>query len=124
MNSMSRQQGLGVAGWLLLILVFGGAMTVGMKLLPLYMDHRTMSNVLDSLTEISGLGSQRSDQIQSVIQQRFKLNGIRDFNFKDNMTIARDDDGATVILDYEVRMPLVSNVDLIASFNKEVRVQN
>ncbi|XOV90031.1 MAG: DUF4845 domain-containing protein [Pseudomonadota bacterium] len=120
----NRQKGLGVAGWLVLILLFGGAMTIGMKLFPVYMDHSTMANVLDGLAVQPGLGSKRNSAIEETIQQRFKVNNIRDFNLKKNMKLERDNDGVRVILDYEVRVPLIANVDLVASFDKEVTLQN
>lgn len=119
-----RQKGLGVGGWLLLILVFGGSLTVGLKLFPVYMDHNTMAGVLDSLAEQEGLGAKRTDAIRSAILQRFKVNNIRDFNHKEFLDIKRDEDGAIVRLDYEVRIPLIANVDLVADFQKQVRLQN
>ncbi len=120
----NRQKGLGVAGWLVLILLFGGAMTIGMKLFPVYMDHNTIANVLDGLAVQPGLGAKRNSAIEETILQRLKVNNIRDFNMKQNLKLERDNNGVRIILDYEVRVPLVSNVDLVASFDKEVSLQN
>jgi len=119
----SRQRGMGVTGWLLLILIFGSALTIGLKLIPAYMDHRTIANVLDSLTTQSGLGDQRLDRIQGTIERRLKVNNIREFDFENNMSIARDNDGVIVTVDYEVRVDLMGNVDLVADFYKQVRFQ-
>ncbi|MDZ7683811.1 MAG: DUF4845 domain-containing protein [Gammaproteobacteria bacterium] len=45
------------------------------------------------------------------------------FDMDNDMKIARDEHGATVTVDYEVRIDLVSNVDLVADFYKQVRLQ-
>jgi hypothetical protein len=124
MNFAHNQRGLGVAGWLMMILIFGGALTIGLKLFPLYMDHNTMSGVLDGLAEEEGLGAKRISTIRETVLQRFKVNNIRDFDHQNNMEIRRDNNGTLVILDYEVRVPLVHNVDLVASFDKQVRLLN
>ena len=119
-----RQEGLSFFGWLLMILVFGSAITMGMKLLPLYLDHNTMSGVLDNMAEESGLAGKRQYELEDMIKKRFKVNNVRDFDHKENLEIKRDKSGVEIILDYEVRIPLVHNVDLIASFDKSVSLKD
>jgi hypothetical protein len=38
--------------------------------------------------------------------------------------VVRDNRGAKIVLDYEVRMPMVANLDLVASFNKTVDLRD
>jgi hypothetical protein len=115
-----QQQGLSFFGWLLMVLVFGSVITMGMKLLPLYLDHNTISNVLDGMAEEKGLAGKRQYELEDMLKKRFKVNNVRDFNHKENLVIKRDKSGVAVIIDYEVRVPLFHNVDLIASFDKSV----
>jgi len=119
MRLPKHQRGLSTAGWMFLILIIGAIITVGTKLAPLYIDHNTMSNILDGLAEEKGMVTKGSRELTEIITKRFKLNGIRSFNLKDNMTIKRPGNNLVITLDYEVRLPLVHNVDLIASFEKE-----
>ena len=119
-----RQRGLAVGGWLLLIVVFGMAITMGMKLIPLYLDHNTMSGVLDGMATEDGLAGKRKADLRSMIQQRFKINNVRDFNVKDNIEIKRTKNGTELIMDYEVRQNLFYNVDLVTSFEKTVELRN
>lgn len=120
MISKYRQHGLGMAGWLILILVFGSMITIGAKLLPLYLDHNTMSKVLDGIAEEPGMAGKYSTDLTALVIQRFKLNNIRDFDVKKHLEIVRERTGVRLVLDYEVRTPLIHNVDLIASFEKSV----
>ncbi len=120
----ARQKGLSFLGWLLTIMVLGSVITVGMQLIPLYLDHDKMSGVLDSMAEESGMANKRQYELEDTIKKRFKVNNIRDFNHKDNLKIKRDKSGVKIILDYEVRVPLVKNIDLIARFDKSVSLKN
>lgn len=120
----SKQRGIGFAGWLVLILLFGGVLTVATKLFPLYLDHNTMSNILDKMAEEDGMANKRESDIHKILLNRFKLNNIRNFNVKDNVKVERTKNGTELVMDYEVRVPVMGNVDLIASFNKEIELRN
>lgn len=116
-----REKGLGFAGWLILILVFGGGMTLGMKLFPVYLDHNTMVKILDGVVLETDLTKKRNDVIMDVITQRFKINGVRDYRIPDILEVKRDRKTVYISLDYEVRMPIVSNLAMIATFKDEFK---
>lgn len=121
-----NQRGMGFAGWFFLILIFGGVLTMGLRLFPHYMDHNTISGVLDGLAEIDGLGSQPTATIRERMKKRLNLNNIRDSDFPidEHIKIERTGKGARIEMDYEVRVPLVRNIDLVASFDKQVELRN
>ncbi len=117
---MRKRQVGSAAGWMFIVLVFGGALTIGLQLVPLYLDHNTMSKILDSMAEEDGLANTKSTKIQQIITQKFKMNNIRGFPIKENIEIKRTPNGVEIILDYEVRTTLIKNLDLVASFDKTV----
>lgn len=123
MKFANRQKGLGVGGWLIMILLFGGALTIGMKLFPVYMDHNTIVGVLDGMAAEDGYSPQRINAIQDAITKRFRLNNIRDFDYDNRMKIKREAEGVRVVVSYEERIPLVANVQLLATFHKEVMLK-
>ena len=118
-----KQVGIGLTGWMLMIAIFGSVLTIGMKLVPPFLDHNTMSKVLDGIAEVDGLSQQRDEAIRKMIKTRFKLNNVRDFKVKDNVELKRSKQGVEIVMDYEVRMNLFGNVDLIASFDKSVELR-
>lgn len=120
----NRQKGLGFAGWLLLILVFGGALTLGLKLVPIYMEHNTMKGVLEGIGREPGMVQKKTPEIMSMIDRRFNLNNVRDFDTKENIEIKRDRNGAQIVLNYEVRMPFAYNLDIVASFSEQVELRD
>lgn len=123
MTSRYQQQG-SMGSLIFAILLFGGAMSLGAKLVPVYMDHNTMSKILDKMAEEQGLGSRADSSIREEMRKRFKLNNIREFDLNEHLEIERHGRGTDVALDYEVRVKLVSNLDLIASFDKKVELRD
>ncbi|MCH7741583.1 MAG: DUF4845 domain-containing protein [Proteobacteria bacterium] len=123
-NFPKKQAGMGMAGWMFIVFIFGSVLTVGMKLMPPFLDHNTMSNILDGLAEEDGLAQKRDYQIEAIIKKRFKMNNIRDFKIHENLEIKRTRNGVEIVMDYEVRMNLIKNVDLITSFDKSVELRN
>ncbi len=121
--SRNRQTG-NVGGYLLAIIVIGGAISLGSKLIPLYMDHNTMSSILDKMAEEQGMGAQTDGALRDAMKKRFKLNNIRDFDIKQHTKIDRTGRGTDIIMDYEVRMTLVHNLDIVAAFNKKVELRD
>ena len=121
---MKNKQLGGLGSWLFIIIVFGGALSIGFKVIPHYMDHNTMSKVLDSMAQEDGMAGKARHTLEDTITQKFKVNNIRDFPVKENVEIKRTKNGTEVILDYEVRMKLFKNLDLIADFNKSVELRN
>ena len=124
MNFPYRQRGMGFAGWLLLILVLGSCLTIVLKLAPHYMDYNTISRIMDEMATENGLASKNKAQLISAMEKKFKINQIRTFPLKENLTLNSSNDGAEVTLDYEVREAIVSNIDIVVSFDKTIELRN
>ena len=118
-----RQRG-NAGGYILAILFLGGAITMGSKLIPLYLDHNTMSSIIDKLAEEPGMGNKDDIELRNILKKRFKLNNIRDFDLNTHVTFRRSGRGTEIVMDYEVRLPMVQNLDIIASFNKEKELRD
>ena len=99
-----RQRG-NAGGYIIAILLFGALLTLGSRLGPLYMDHNTMSNILDKMGDEQGLGSKGDGELRDIIKKRFKLNNIRDFDIKQHIQFVRTGRGTDIVMDYEIRLP-------------------
>ena len=119
-----HQRGMGIAGWIFVILIIGAGASVGSQLIPVYMDNGTVVNVLKALQNEPGHGSKHDAGLKDLIEKRLKVNSIRDFPIDERLKIERDRRGTTLILDYEVRMDLIQNLDLVASFSETVELRD
>ena len=123
MNLYKGQVGASFLNAMTFLLVVGTIIALGTRLMPLYVDHNTMSTLLDKMAAENGMASKSNRQLLASFKKRLKLNNIRKFDIENNVIIERSPERTDMKLDYEVRLPLVYNVDLIASFDKSVELR-
>jgi len=124
MSFLKKQAGLSASGWMFLIVIIGGIVSLGAKLAPYYFDHTTVSTILEGMTNEPGLIEKRIPELDALIIKRLKLNNIRDFDLGNRMVMNRGSDRIIIDLNYEVRIPLVANLELLASFEKHVELRD
>ena len=113
------QKGASFFGWLAVIalLVFG--MVIAMKLVPIYMDHYSLRNIITTVNEDPNVKVNSLRDLNMYIEKGMRLNGIRDIKPKDAITTPQSGQNAyTVVLKYEVRAPLLNTVDLLVHFDE------
>lgn len=113
--TVNRQGGASGLTMLVMVLFFGGLLTLALKLGPVYLDDITIQEALESLDGTEGLSSMGPAQIRTLINKRLSVNSIRGFDAK-NITVEKDGDTVVILVDYEVRNDLFSNVDTIVHF--------
>tara|TARA_B110000285_G_C15142845_1_gene632227 strand:+ start:3819 stop:4148 length:330 start_codon:yes stop_codon:yes gene_type:complete len=106
------------------LLIIASLVSVGSRLVPLYLDHNTMSSVMEKMSKENGLALQREADIRETMSKRLKINNIRDFDLKKHLTVVRSKAGTELVLDYEERVHLVNNLSLIAVFDKKVPLRD
>jgi hypothetical protein len=118
-----RQRG-SMGGILVILLALASVVSVGSRVIPLYLDHNTMGTIMEKMSLENGLALQSEGNIRDTMRKRLKMNNIRDFDLKEHLKIDRSKLGTELVLDYEVRIELVSNLSLIAAFNKKVPLRD
>jgi len=113
-----------MGGVIVILLVVGSVVSVGSRVVPFYLDHNTMGTIMEKMSQENGLALKTEASIRDSMRKRLKLNNIRDFDLKENLKIDRSKVGTELVLDYEVRIDLVSNLSLIAAFNKKVHLRD
>jgi hypothetical protein len=124
MNLPNKQQGMSASGWIFLILIIGGMTTIGMKLIPFYMDFGTVKTVLNDMSQEPGLVNKRLSVIEGMIVKKLKLNNIRDFGVKDRITLKRASDRVVIDVMYNEKIPVVANIQLLVSFDHRVELRD
>ena len=118
-----RQRG-SIASILVILLVLASLVSVGSRVIPLYLDHNAMGTIMEKMSLENGLGLESEGIIRDMMRKRLKINNIREFDLKEHLKIDRSKVGTELVLDYEVRIELVSNLSLIAAFNKKVSLRD
>ena len=114
---MTRNRQIGASSFTLLFMLIMGALaiTLAIKLLPLYLDNNSVNSVINSMGEDQKLQTYQDKQIRQKIQSRLTINNIRDFDGK-NIVIKRDNGLLTIDANYEKRENIFKNIDVVVSF--------
>ena len=71
-----------------------------------------------------GLGDKTDSQLKELIDKRLSFNNVRNFPIDEYIEFKRSSRGISLVLEYEVRIPLVSNLDVIATFNEQIELSD
>jgi hypothetical protein len=119
----NRQRG-SMGGIMVALLIVAAAISLGTQLVPLYLDQNTMGTIMDKMSQENGLALSTDTALRETMRKRLKMNNIREFNLKENLKTERSKRGVELDLNYEVRIHLVHNLDLIAAFDKKVPLRD
>ncbi len=118
LSSMHRQSGASALVILIMVLFFGGLLTLALKLGPAYLDDKTISEAVESIRDTEGLSQMGPAQIRSLINKRLIVNNVRSLE-AEAITVEKQGDVAVIKVEYDYRTNLFSNVDAIVHFKHE-----
>lgn len=112
---MNRQRGASGLPTLVMVLFFGSLLTLLLKLGPAYMDDYTIQGALEGLQDIKGLSDMGPAEVRSHINKRLNLNNVRSLS-ANSITVDKDGKRVLIMVDYEVRSTVISNIDAVMHF--------
>lgn len=117
-RNLRRWQG-GISLLNLLILIPAAILlvTVGLKLLPVYMESMKVNSVLQSLHDETDLDRMAKSELKKIILRRLSVNDVANVD-SSHIKIDREPGSVKVNIAWEVRIPMMSNLDVIAHFDK------
>ncbi|CAN5261783.1 hypothetical protein BH10PSE19_BH10PSE19_07250 [soil metagenome] len=126
MQTITKQQGAGLLSWLLVIIVIAAAIALAVKLAPIYIENYMMKRILESVREESvsskdGASNNANQNMRDFILHRFEVNNIHHVS-SNNLTLTNTPTSTNVRVLYEVRVPIVANIDAILHFDNTVQV--
>ena len=116
---MKRTQGgMTLIGFIIVLAVAGVFIYTGMKVIPMYSEYYAVKQALAGLSEEPEITQKSPAQVQDLFFRRLYISYAE--NVKPaNVKIARKDAGYLMTVDYEVRKPLIANLDVVGKFNTE-----
>ena len=114
---MKRTQGgMTLIGFILVLAVAGLFIYVGMKVVPMYTEFYAVKQSLNGLAMEPGISNATPDRIRSLFFRRLYVN-YSDNVKPENVKIERGEGGWKMTVSYEVRRPLISNLDVVGNFD-------
>ena len=118
MTMRSRQGGMTMISWILLIGLIGFVGMFAFKLIPIYMDYYSVNKAMIAAAKDVQPGEIPA-QIRVSISNMFDVNSVNVITDKD-VDIKIDPDTKAVVMgiDYDARTNFIANIDLIVHFAK------
>ncbi|MDQ3229602.1 MAG: DUF4845 domain-containing protein [Pseudomonadota bacterium] len=114
-NTRHAQQGMTLIGFLIVLAVAGFGAYIGMKLFPMYQEFFSVKSSLKGLSDEPGMADQTPEKIQDLFFRRLYINYSANVK-PEHVKLTRSDRGWKMDVNYEVRKPLIYNLDVVGKF--------
>lgn len=121
-TAFRRQTGLTMVSWLVIITIAMFFFLIGVKMVPTYLEHYSIKQVLHGLEDDRTLRKVSRAELKRIVLKRFKINSVYNFNPKD-LVIAKSKKGLNLTVTYEVRKPVIGNVAVVMAFSDQVEIR-
>lgn len=116
---MKRTQGgMTLVGFIIVLAVVGVFIYMGMKVIPMYSEYYAVKQALQGLAGEPGIAEQSPAKIKDLFFRRLYIS-YADTVKSEHVKIVRKDSGYVMTVKYEVRKPLIANLDVVGKFDAE-----
>lgn len=112
------QRGMTLIGFILVLAVVGVFLYMGMKLVPMYSEFYAVKQALKGVSNEAGITNQDPARIKDLFFRRLYVSYSESVK-PENVKIVRKDAGYVMTVKYEVRKPLIANIDVVGRFDAE-----
>ncbi|EAR10332.1 DUF4845 domain-containing protein [Reinekea blandensis] len=118
MKSLHRQKGLSLigVGLLAFLVIFFGLLII--KMSGTYYDHYTLDQMIKTSLEGQTASRFSASEFEDRLRKNMDINQIQ-LDLDDALTVNRRTDPMQIVLDYEHRVHLFANVDVVMMFHEE-----
>lgn len=112
------QRGMTLIGFIIVLAVAGVFIYMGMKVIPMYSEYYAVKQALKGLSEEPEIAQKDPGTIKDLFFRRLYVSYAENVKSQ-NVKITRKDAGYSIVVDYEVRRPLIANLDVVGNFHAE-----
>ena len=111
-----KQTGITLIGFVVILGLVGVFIYVGMKLIPMYTEYYGVKQALKGLSLEPGISNSSPDQIRNLFTRRLYVNYSENVE-PQHVKIERIEGGWRMKVAYEVRKPIIANLDVVGRFD-------
>lgn len=124
MNTLRKQKGMTVIGWVLTLVVLGFAVLIVLRLVPLYMESFKVDQALSSIIRDPSTADSSRVEIVKKFVARMSIDDVDRFDseekVKDSLTVEKGNGRTIIRMQYQTVAPLMGNLSILADWDKEV----
>jgi hypothetical protein len=121
---MKRTQGgMTLIGFIIVLALVGFFAYIAMKLVPMYSEYYAVKQALKGLQQEPGIANRDPGKIQDLFFRRLYISYAENVQ-PENVKIKRIDRGWQMDVNYEVRKPIIGNLDVVGKFTASESLLN
>lgn len=120
MRMAASQRGITLIGFVIVLAIAGFFLFIGAKLFPIYTEYYAVKGAMQKVQQTPGSARLAPDQIWKILDATFYTSYV-DSVQRQNVQVVRQN-GYFLRIAYEVRKPLVYNLDIVAKFDHSVEL--
>lgn len=114
-----RQKGITLMSFVVVLVVVGFFALMAMKLFPMYNEYNSLKGVMNEFAAQPNSASLTPAQIQADLARRFNIAYVESVK-KEHIKVVRGGRNSQLNIAYEVRVPLLGNLDVVGKFDNTV----
>ena len=120
-NSISKQRGLTLISWVVVIVFVLFQAVIAMNVIPVYMTDSTVAKIMKDLPNDAAAKRASVKELKAVVAKKIRMNSV--YTIKPEEIKVKKGRGENIVLiEYEPRGKLIGSLDYIVSFKHEARV--
>lgn len=122
MKTIAKQQGITLLGLVCVLGLIAFFVMIALKLVPIYIEYFNVVTSLESLKNEPELINKSPAEVLQLLNRRLDINDVDHVDHK-NLRIKRYPGRTEVGVVYEIREPLMGNIDIVTKFDKSVQLE-
>jgi hypothetical protein len=119
-----NQQGITLLSFLMILVIGGFFAYLVMRLFPTYTEYYSAVNDIKAVTQTAGADKRTPAEIRDSLYRRFQISYVDSINLDKDVKFIKSKDEKSLVLKYEVRKPLMYNLDYVAKFERTFPLTN
>lgn len=121
MNLKRQQRGLTLISWLVVIAIAVFLGMIGIKSLPIYLNHYKIVSILHSIANQPQSASLATYEIRQTLERRYDIDMVKHMDEREVRIVGSEgSDKRMLVAQYEVRIPMFYNVEVVYVFDEQV----
>lgn len=116
-----RQRGISFIGFIVVLCVVGFFLFLGMKIGPTYLEYYTIRGAVDKIASEAQTPDIKA--IRDALDKQMKIDYAASYR-PEFVRVVREGDAVNLVLLYEIRKPLIYNLDFVAKFEYSAPIRH
>lgn len=117
MQTMVKQRGITLIGFIMVLAVVGVFAFVGFKLFPVYAEYYSAVTDLKAACREPDAPTASLQDMRAKLDRRFNISYVDSIKTNKDVKLIKVGDVKSINIAYEVRKPLIYNLDFVAKFD-------